>query len=179
MKKTNKYKFFDVFIYSVLLIITFFLQSTSVVFPQNIPSPSLVLALLIVVSLFENYWYSAVFGLICGILIDSVSANGAGLYALVYMLTGMACSVVLNLFFQKNFASFAVIAAPAILINQFLDVIIKCGFTNGFFTLFVKFYLLVALYTFAVAFLIYLLSYFVIKRDEIYKKPKGIIKPKK
>ncbi len=179
MKKPNKYKFFDVFIYSILLIIAFFFQSTSVLFSQNIPSPSLVLALVIVVSLFENYWYSAVFGLVCGILVDSVSVNGAGFYALVYMLTAFSCSVVLNLFFQKNFASFAVICIPAILINEFLDVIIKCGFTNGFFTLFVKFYLLVALYTFAAAFVIFLLFYFVIKRDEIYKKPKGIVKPKK
>ncbi|MBQ7128842.1 MAG: rod shape-determining protein MreD [Clostridia bacterium] len=179
MKKPNEYKYYDTFIYILLLIIAFFLQSTSVVFTQNIPSPSLVLALVIVVSLFENYWYSALFGLICGILVDSVNANGSGLYALVFMLTGVICSLVLNSFFQKNFASFAVISVPAILINELLDVINKCGFTNGFFALFIKFYILVALYTFAVAFLLYLLFYFRIKRDEKYKKPKGIIKPKK
>lgn len=179
MKKQNKYKFFDGFIYSILLIIAFFLQSTPTLFKASSPSPSLILALILIISFFENPRFAALFGLIGGMLIDSISVGGSGIYALIYMLTGLICSLITKALLQNNFASFAVIGVPVILIHQVLDIIIKSGFTNGLFGLFFNFYLTVAIYTFAVAFLLYLLFSFVIKKDEKFKMPTGIIKNKK
>lgn len=179
MTKQNKNKFFDAFLYSVLLIIAFFLQSTPILFKASSPSPSLILSVILVISFFENPKFSALFGLFAGILIDSISVGGNGLYALIYMLTGMICSLTIKALLQNNFASFAVVGVPTILIHQILDIVIKSGFTSGLVKLFFNFYLTVAIYTFAISFLLYILFSFVIKKDEKFKMPSGIIKNKK
>lgn len=179
MKKQNKNKFFDAFLYSVLLIIAFFFQSTPILFQASSPSPSLILSLVLTVSFFENPKFSAIFGLFSGILIDSISIKGAGIYALIYMLTGMICSLIIKALLQNNFASFAVVGVPTILIHQILDLIIKSGFTSGLVYLFFNFYLTVAIYTFAISFLLYILFSFLIKKEEKFKIPSGIVKSKK
>ncbi len=171
----KKYRTFEVLIYFVLLFAIYVIQSTNLIFNYNSPAPSLILALTLVVSFHENYWFSTIFGLISGALVDSISANGVGWYALVYTITGFVCSLILETFMQNNFASFAVLGLPVLILNSFVDVLIKSGFTNGIFTLFFKFNILVAIYTFAAAFVIYLIFHFIIKKDERFKKPKGII----
>ena len=104
MKNTKKYRALEVLIYFTLLLISFFLQSTEIIFKYNSPAPSLILALVLVICFYENYLFSSIFGLFAGILIDSISTNGSGFHALIYMLTGFICSVVLESFFQKQIA---------------------------------------------------------------------------
>ena len=175
MTNIKRYRLLDFLIYFVLLFIAYILQTSNILFEYNSPSPSLILAIVLTVSFFENYWFSAVFGLAGGILIDTASADGSGYHALIYMLVGLICSLIVESVFQNNFASFAVVSVPVILINMFIDIILKIGFTDGIFSLFFKFYLLVAIYTFAAAFILYLIFRFTIKKDDRFKKPKGII----
>lgn len=179
MNNKKRYHLFDVLIYSVLLIIAFFLQSTSLLFKYNTPSPSLILTVVLVVSFYENYWFSAIFGLAGGIMLDIISTNNSGFHALVYMLTGFICSLILEAFLQNNFAAFVVISVPVIIIHQFLEIISSSGFTGGIFTLFAKHYLIVAIYTFATSFALYLVFRFAFKKYERFTKPKGIINNKK
>ena len=146
MANIKKYRAFEILICFVLLFFAFVLQTTDLIFTYNSPSPSLVLSLIIVVSFYENYLFSSIFGLIGGILIDTVSAGGYGFFALMYMLTAFICNV-----------------------------IIKTGFSKGIFSLFFNFYIIVAIYTFVSAFLFYLIFRYIIKKDEKFKKPKGII----
>lgn len=175
MTNVKKYRSFEILIYFVLLFVAFILQSTNLIFTYNAPSPSLILAIVLVISFFENYWFSSIFGLISGILIDTISTDGSGFHALVYMLTGLLCSLILEALFQNNFASFAVVCVPVIIIHMFIDIISKIGFTTSIFNMFIKFYFFVAIYTFATAFILYLIFRFIIKKDERFKKPKGII----
>lgn len=179
MNKPKKYHLFEVLVYFVLLLIAFFIQSTPVLFEYNSPAPSMILAVLLVVSMYENYWFSAIFGLVAGVMLDSISANGSGFHAILYMLTGVFCSLILEAFFQNNFASFAVISAPVIIIHQIAELLSNSGFTNGLLKLFTDYYIIVAIYTFASAFILYLAFYFIFKKDERFKKPAGIIKKKK
>ena len=146
MKNTKKYRALEVLIYFTLLLISFFLQSTEIIFKYNSPAPSLILALVLVICFYENYLFSSIFGLFAGISIDSISTNGSGFHALIYMLTGFICSVVLESFFQNNFASFAVISVPVLIIHMFAEIISKVGFASGIFSLFFKFYLPVRLH---------------------------------
>lgn len=179
MINAKKYHAFEILIYFILLFLAFILQTSNIYSVYNLPSASLVLALVLVVSFFENYWFSSLFGLASGIIIDTVTVGGSGFHALVYMLTGFICSLILEVFLQNNFASFAVVSAPMIIFHMFIEIIYNSGFTTGIFNLFFKFHLLVAIYTFSVSFIIYLFFYFIIKKDERFKKPKGIIKNNK
>ena len=175
MKNNKKYNY-SVVLYAVLLILAFLIQKTNILFDYNSPAPSLILSIVLVVSFFENYWFCAMFGLVCGILVDTTSVHGFGQYALLYLLTGFVCSLLLEWLFQNNFASFAIVALPAIIIHQFIEILISSGFSNGIFKLFFKFYPLVIIYTYLTSFVIYTFFYFVIKRNDRFKKPSGIIK---
>ena len=179
MANIKKYRALEVLIYFAMLIIAFLLQTSNIIVKHNSPSASLVLALVLTVSFFENYWFSAIFGLFAGIMLDTVNVNGFGTYALIYMLTAFICSLVIEVFLQNNFASFSVVTIPVIMIVLFTEIIVRSGFVKGIFTLFFKYYILVTIYTFAIAFILYLLFHFVIKKDERFKKPKGIISVKK
>jgi len=174
----KKYRAFEILIYFVLLFFALIIQTTGLFFKYNSPAPSMIVAVFIAVMFFENYWFSAIFGLVCGAFIDALSVNGVGIYALVFMLTGFICGLVLERYLQNNFASFAVVGFPIILILSFIDVIVKSGFTSGIFSLYFRFYFVVAIYTFAVAFVLYLLFYFVLKKEERFIKPKGILQNK-
>lgn len=174
----KKYRAFEILLYFLLLFIAFVLQTTNLIFKYNSPAPSLILAVFITIVFFENYLFSAIFGLVSGMLIDSISVNGVGFYALTYMLVGFICGFVLETYLQNNFASFAVVGFPVIIIVCFIDVIIKSGFISGIFSLFFRFNIIVAIYTFVVAFILYLIFHFFIKKDERFRKPKGIIQNK-
>ncbi len=178
MNNQKKYHLFDVLIYAILLALAFLFQSTSILFKYNSPAPSLVLALVLIISFYENYWFSAIFGLISGILLDIISVNGVGFHALTYMLTGIICSSVMKRYLQNNFASFAVISIPVIIIHQFAEILYSSGFDLGIITLFLKYYLIVAIYTFASAFVLYIIFRYTLKRSERFVKPKGIINKK-
>lgn len=175
----KKYRALEILIYILMLFVAFVLQTTNIVFEYNSPAPSLLLAIVVIVSFFENFWFSSIFGLFAGALVDSTNADSVCLYALTYMLTGFICGLLLEAYIQNNYASLAAIGFPVILINCFVDMLIKSGFTTGIFTLFFKFYFLVAIFTFAFAFILYLFFRFIIKNDERYVKPKGIIVDKK
>ncbi len=175
----KKYRALEILIYFLMLIVAFILQTTGIIFKYNSPAPALVLAIVLVVSFFEDFWFSSMFGLFAGALIDSVSANSVSFYALTFMITGFVCGLLLEAYIQNNFASLAVVGFPVILINCLIDMLIKSGFTSGIVSLYFKFYFVVAIYTFAFAFVLYLLFRFVIKKHERYVKPKGIIVNKK
>lgn len=175
MKSEKKYNH-SVIVYSLLLLVAFFLQKTNIFFAYNSPAPNFILSVALIVAFFENYWYASIFGLICGILNDATSLNGFGQHALLYMLTGFFCSILLEWLFQNNFASFSILSLPIIIVHQLFEMIINSGFTSGIFTLYFKFYSIVILYTFLTSFILYLLFYFLIKRNTRFKKPTGIIK---
>ena len=175
----KKYRALEILIYFVLLLVAFFIQTTNIIFKYNFPAPSLLLAIVLVVSFYENFWFSSMFGLFAGALVDSTNAHSISLYALTYMLTGFICGLLLEAYIQNNFASLAVVGFPVILINCFIDVLIKSGFTSGIFTLYFKFHFIVAIFTFAFAFVLYLIFRYTLKKDERYVKPKGIIVNKK
>ncbi|MBQ5591192.1 MAG: hypothetical protein IIU65_05890, partial [Clostridia bacterium] len=63
MANIKKYRALEVLIYFAMLIIAFLLQTSNIIVKHNSPSASLVLALVLTVSFFENYWFSAIFGL--------------------------------------------------------------------------------------------------------------------
>ncbi len=174
----KKYRAFEILIYFVMLFFAYVLQTTNIVFEYHSPAPSMLIAVFLVVSFFENFWFSALFGLITGVLFDSINVNGIGLYALTFLIIGSILGIVLENYMQNNFATFAVLGFAVILLINFVDVLIKSGFTNGIFSLFFRFYLLVSIYTFIAAFVLYLIFHFFIKKDERFVKPKGII-PKK
>lgn len=178
MTKHNKYNLFEKLIYFVLLFLAFFIQTSPYLFEYNSRVPSLILAVVMIVSFFENYWFSAIFGLFGGLLLDTVTVNNSGFHALLYMLTALVCSIVMDAFFNNNFASFAVLSVPVIVLHQFFEIISKSGFVSGIFALFYNHYLLVATYTFVSAFILYLFFRFILKKYERFKKPKGIIKKK-
>ncbi len=175
MKNEKKYNY-SVIIYSILLLAAFLLQKTNILFAYNSPAPSLILSVTLIVAFFENYWYASIFGLVCGVFVDATSINGFGQHALLYMLTAFVCSLLLEWMFQNNFASFSILALPIIIVHQFFEMIIKSGFSSGIFVLYIKFYSIVILYTFFATFVLYALFYFVIKRNDRFKKPTGIIK---
>ena len=143
MTDIKKYHLLDFLIYFILLFIAYILQTSNILFKYNSPSPSLILAVVLTVSFFENYWFSSIFGLAGGILIDTVSIDGSGYHALIYMLMGLICSLILEAFFQNNFASFAVVSTPVILLNMFIEIVLKIGFKSGIFNLFFKFRIII------------------------------------
>ncbi len=175
MKNENKHNYSTI-IYAIVLIIAFMFQNTNILFNSNSSAPNFVLAVLLIVSFFESYWFSSIFGLVCGILVDATAVNGFGQHALLYMITGFLCSLLLEWLFQNNFASFVIVSLPLITAHHFVEMIIKSGFSNGIFSLFFRFYSISILYTFFIAFLLYTFFYFVVKRNTRFKKPIGIIK---
>ena len=175
----KKYRALEILIYFAILLVAFVLQTTSIIFKYNFPAPSLLLAIVLVVSFYENFWFSSMFGLFAGALVDSTTASSVSCYALTYMLTGFMCGLLLEAYVQNNFASLSAIGFPVIIINCFIDMLIKSGFTSGIFALFFKFYFTIAIFTFAFAFVIYLIFRYTLKKDERYVKPKGIIVNKK
>ena len=175
MRNETKHNY-SIVVYTIVLIFAFILQKTDILFKPNSPAPNFVLAVLLIVSFFESFWFSSMFGLACGILVDATTVNGFGQHALLYMLTGFFCSLLLEWLFQNNFASFAIVSLPLITIHQFIEMIINSGFTNGIFSLFFRFFTVVILYTFFVSFLLYAFFYFVVKRNTRFRKPIGIIK---
>ena len=174
----KKYRAFEILIYYILLFLAFVLQTTGLLFKHNSPAPSMIVAVFVSVIFFENYWFSAIFGLVSGSLLDAINVNGVGFYALVFLIAGSICGFIIGRYLQNNFASFAVLGFPVILILNFADVIIKSGFTSGIFNLYFRFNLIIAIYTFAVSFILYLIFYFIIKKDERFIKPKGVLKSK-
>lgn len=160
--------------YGLLLIATYFVQTTPFMIKINNSYPNVILILLILVAMFESNTYGAIFGLFAGMLVDINAVNGSGLHAITYMLTGFICSLLIGRFLQNNIISLLTIGAITLLIHSVIELLTKSTLTSRFIKLYFNSYFNSVIYSFFVLILSYYIFAFSFGFKLFYKKPTGI-----
>lgn len=90
-------------IFALLILGAHLLQNTPGAFPSVFGvRPFFLLSLTVCLGLFEREIAGALFGAFAGILWDSVSPLGDGFHALLFMLIGAACGILINTIMRNN-----------------------------------------------------------------------------
>ena len=145
----NKPKYIRYGIYVILIGLAFLLQCSSVAFPEIFGASTwLLLPVCVSIAMHEREIPAAIFGGFCGILWDTVSAT-EGFNAIILMLLGAVCSILISHLMQNNIVTSLVLNAGSVIIYEVLYVIVNlvvAGAGNPFRQIF-TFYLPSAVYT--------------------------------
>ena len=110
---TNRKNIFILRLINTLIFIVLFYVQYNGVFTIGIATanPMLPLALLVTVCMFSSELTSAISGLLLGIFIDSVASTPPGFNAIVFMIIGVASSLIVKHLFNNNVLSSAALCA--------------------------------------------------------------------
>ena len=127
----NKPKYIRYSIYSVIILIAFALQSTSVAFPEIFGARAfLLVCVAISIAMHEREIPAAIFGAACGILADT-AAGVEGFNALVLTILCAVCSILISHLMQNNIVTAFVLSAGATVIYEVLYVIVNYCISIG------------------------------------------------
>lgn len=127
----NKPKYIRYSIYSVIILIAFALQSTSVAFPEIFGARAfLLVCVAISIAMHEREIPAAIFGAACGILADT-AAGLEGFNALVLTILCAVCSILISHLMQNNIVTAFVLSAGATVIYEVLYVIVNYCISIG------------------------------------------------
>ena len=127
----NKPKYIRYSIYSVIILIAFALQSTSVAFPEIFGARAfLLVCVAISIAMHEREIPAAIFGAACGILADT-AAGLEGFNSLVLTILCAVCSILISHLMQNNIVTAFVLSAGATVIYEVLYVIVNYCISIG------------------------------------------------
>lgn len=175
--RENREEYIKRAIFVLLTIFTAVLQNTDGLFPRikNV-SPMLLVPLVICISLFEKPITGMLFGLLAGFCWDFYSSVFDGFYIILLMLSGYACSMLINRYMRNNIVTalvFSIVLSLSVSSLYWLLFVFLSG-TPGAGLLFARIYLPGAAYTV----LLTPLYYFFIKMiREKYEKEEALPEP--
>ncbi len=121
----NKPKYIRYCLYGVIILIAFALQSTSVAFPEIFGARAfLLVCVAISIAMHEREIPAAIFGAVCGILVDT-TAGVEGLNALVLTILSAVCSILISHLMQNNIVTAFVLSAAATAIYEGFYIIVN------------------------------------------------------
>lgn len=121
----NKPKYIRYGIYALIIGLSFLLQSSSVAFPKLFgASTLLLLPVCVCIAMHEREIPAALFGGFCGVLWDTVSGT-EGFNAIVLMLLGAVCSILISHLMQNNIVTSLVLSAGTVIVYEILYIIIN------------------------------------------------------
>ena len=92
--------------FAAILLFAWIIQFTPRAMPEIFGAyPQPVLMIVICIAMLDGDLPGASFGAVAGMMIDSVSQNGSGVHALLYMLTGIFCGLMVENLMQNNLLS--------------------------------------------------------------------------
>ena len=119
--------------------------------------PQAVLLYCLALAFFEGPKTGAVYGVLCGYLLDVVSGGGVYFSAVIYMLVCYIFAYAVELYFNDGYLSYLAMSAVFVLIKQTLDVFVMLAkwADFNFGVTIVKVFLPELIYTLAVSALVY------------------------
>lgn len=136
--------------YTIILLLAHLFQNSIRIFPEILNvRPILIISLSLCIAMFEGEFIGAIFGLFAGALWDTVTAAADGYNAAFLMVLCAVCGVVLRIFLRNNLVSFAIINSVST-VFYFLTYVLFFYTANGVggaWTLLIRYYLPMTLYT--------------------------------
>ena len=137
--------------YGGILLCAFLLQYVPGVLPRvgGSGTPSLMLLAVVAVAMCEGDVRGGAFGLAAGIFCDANAVHGTGYYAITYMLTGLACGLLVTHLMQNNLLPCISLGIGSVFVNLSLYWLLFCAFggVGNAGGLYVSFYLPLMGYT--------------------------------
>lgn len=94
--------------------------------------PNLIISLVIAASIFENERYSAVFGMICGIISDAAFASPFLLSGLYYFFAAYLTDIIARLYFSKSLFTMMAMFLPVCAIREIINLFFLIGTWRNF-----------------------------------------------
>ncbi|MCR4925023.1 MAG: rod shape-determining protein MreD, partial [Clostridiales bacterium] len=137
-------------IFALMVLVTFLFQNISGFFPRPFSlSAMLLIPLTVCLGMFEGEFAGAFYGLFAGALWDIVASRGAGVHALVLMLAGCICGLLIHYTMRNNLACAFVLTSIVCFVHNFFYWLFCVAFVNmdGAFYALWRYYLLSGIYT--------------------------------
>ncbi|MBQ2676360.1 MAG: rod shape-determining protein MreD [Clostridia bacterium] len=174
MTTQHKHKYLRFIGYSLLLLVCFIVQTVPFMIKIGNAYPNPMLILTIIIAMYEGDKIGTGFGLASGILMDLVSVNGSGFHAITYMLTGLACGLLVEILVQNNIISAFVLGIATLGVNSVLEWLFKSLFSGLSINLYFSVYFPSAIYSLAILIPAYLLFSKIFGFKIRYKPPSGL-----
>lgn len=105
-------------IYCLMIALAYVLMTT---IQSSLPTPLLLMAIPICISVWESEMASAVTGAVCGLMLDSACGKIIGFNGIIIMCMCMLISLLFIHFLRKNLLNIMLIGAAALLLQSGLD----------------------------------------------------------
>lgn len=149
IKKEKKQVYLRWGILAVIILFVSLLQNTGGLLPKIYGVSAMPLIPLVVcIAMFEREMAGACFGMFAGMLWDAVGAWGDGFHAVVLLIIGCVCGLLLHYLMRVNFITALLLSACATLLHNFLYWLIFLAIPGyaGALSALVRFYLPASLY---------------------------------
>ncbi len=157
-------------IFVLLILAAHLLQNTPGAFPSVFGVRAyFLLSLTVCLGLFEREIAGALFGAFAGVLWDSVSPLGDGFHALLFMLIGAACGILINTIMRNNLITAMLLSglAHVLYVSLYVIFFVVAEGVDGAGWLFARYYLPSVLFSVLLTPLVYLLVRAVMRRTRI------------
>lgn len=152
LKKEKKQVYLRWGILAVIILFVSLLQNTGGLLPKLYGVSAMPLIPLVVsIAMLERETAGALFGMFAGMLWDAVGARGDGFHAVVLLITGCVCGLLLHYLMRVNFVTALLLSACAALLHNvlyWLVFLVIPGYPGALGAL-VRFYLPASLYALA------------------------------
>lgn len=149
LKKEKKQVYLRWGILAVIILFVSLLQNTGGLLPKPYGVSAMPLIPLVVsIAMLEREMAGACFGIFAGMLWDAVGTRGDGFHAVVLLLIGCGCGLLLHYLMRVNFVTALLLSAGASLLHNLLYWLIFLvipGYSGAFSAL-IRFYLPASLY---------------------------------
>ena len=116
------YKYLKWTLYVAVLLLAFTLQQTKGALPVIAGArPVLLIPFAICVAMYEGDTYGGAFGLITGLLWDFSANRVLGFNAVLLMLAGVACGIIITYLMQNNIFSSLILCGGAVFLLELFD----------------------------------------------------------
>ena len=158
----------------MVLIIAFLLQFSFPIFPKLFGvTPLMIFPVVVCIAMIDGDLAGSIFGLIAGVLCDINSYNFLCYHAIMFLITGLVCGLLVTHLMQNNLRAAFVLTAGALIFNLFFDWLFNVAFIsdgNLFkslfdFTIPVIFYTMITLIP-----IYYLMNYVITKHKKKFKR---------
>ena len=149
IKKEKKQVYLRWGILTVIILFVSLLQNTGGLLPKIYGVSAMPLIPLVVcIAMFEREMAGACFGMFAGMLWDAVGAWGDGFHAVVLLIIGCVCGLLLHYLMRVNFITALLLSACAALLHNFLYWLIFLAIPGyaGALSALLRFYLPASLY---------------------------------
>ena len=94
--------------------------------------PNLIISLVLAAAVFENERYAAVFGLICGFVVDSAFESPFLFSGIYYFFAAYLCGVISRLYFTKSLFTMMMITLPVCAVREIFNIFYLIGSWKNF-----------------------------------------------